>query len=69
MTSPRGMTIHVAKYCPSNESVQRFDALDGPLPPRIENRYAWFFRVTNGRISEIHEYLDSLYMSGLLAKT
>ncbi len=30
-----------------------------------DNRYAWFFRVRDGRIIEIHEYLDSLYVSGL----
>lgn len=31
-----------------------------------ENRYAWFFRIRDGRIIEIHEYLDSLYVSGLM---
>ena len=30
-----------------------------------ENRYAWFFRLREGRIVEIHEYLDSLYVSKL----
>ena len=30
-----------------------------------DNRYAWFFRVREGRIVEIHEYLDSLYVSKL----
>ena len=30
-----------------------------------ENRYAWFFELNAGRIVEIHEYLDSLYVSGL----
>lgn len=30
-----------------------------------DNRYAWFFRVRNGQITEIREYLDSLYVAGL----
>ena len=30
-----------------------------------DNRYAWFFRLKDGRITEIHEYLDSLYVAGL----
>ena len=29
------------------------------------NRYAWFFTIENGRIIEIREYLDSLYISKL----
>ena len=32
---------------------------------RYNNRYAWFFRIREGRITEIHEYLDSLYVSRL----
>lgn len=30
-----------------------------------DNRYAWFFRVKDGKIVEIREYLDSLYVAGL----
>lgn len=30
-----------------------------------DNRYAWFFVLREGRIVEIHEYLDSLYVAGL----
>ena len=29
------------------------------------NRYAWFFTIENGKIVEIREYLDSLYVAGL----
>ena len=32
-----------------------------------DNRYAWFFKVRDGRIVEICEYLDSLYVAGLSA--
>lgn len=30
------------------------------------NRYAWFFRVEGETIKEIHEYLDSNYVAGLM---
>lgn len=30
-----------------------------------DNRYAWFFQLEDGEITQIREYLDSLYVAGL----
>lgn len=30
-----------------------------------DNRYAWFFQLKDGQITEIHEYFDSHYVAGL----
>jgi ketosteroid isomerase-like protein len=32
---------------------------------RYDNRYAWAFEVRDGKVAELREYLDSLYIVGL----
>ena len=44
------------------ESFSTGRTLDGKL---YENDYAWVFRVSNGKIDRLHEYMDSHYTAKL----
>jgi ketosteroid isomerase-like protein len=44
------------------ESYSTGTTLDGKV---YENEYAWVFRVSNGKIDRLHEYMDSHYTAQL----
>jgi len=67
MFNPGDPKVHVSAIFSAGGMVAVESTSTGGLPDgrRYDNAYAWIFRLKDGKIARLHEYMDSHYVARL----